>query len=155
MVQAQSFGRSAWYNTTLDGRLMAQGGKWLIPLDLQQWARSLPNKGSMELDVLQLPLGKVPWIAKDGSIVISDRLAVCSAPALPAVAAMALVQHDAAFADVDGDTRSDVSDQGYNKQQANSAAGGCIDAPSFDSSESEVDMHGTASTALQSEVLPA
>ena len=42
-------------------------------MDLQQWPKSLPNKGTLELDVLQLPLSKVPWIAKDGSICIGGK----------------------------------------------------------------------------------
>lgn len=40
-------------------------------MDLQQWPKSLPSKGTLELDVLQLPLSKVPWIARDGSICIN------------------------------------------------------------------------------------
>ncbi|KAL0042870.1 hypothetical protein WJX79_002046 [Trebouxia sp. C0005] len=57
-VQAQGFGRSAWFNATLDGRLLVQGSKWLTPIDLQQWPKALPSRGTLELDVLQLPLSK-------------------------------------------------------------------------------------------------
>lgn len=42
-------------------------------MDLQQWPKSLPSKGTLELDVLQLPLSKVPWIARDGSICIGGK----------------------------------------------------------------------------------
>ena len=72
-LQAQAFGRSAWFNAKLDDRQLVQAGKWLIPLDLQQWPKSLPNKGRLELDVLQLPFSKVPWIGNDGSIAICCR----------------------------------------------------------------------------------
>lgn len=72
-LQGQSMDRAAWFNATLDGRCMVQSGKWLLPMDLQQWPRSLPNRGTLELDVLQLPLSKVPWIAHDGSICIGGK----------------------------------------------------------------------------------
>ena len=72
-MQGQSLGRPAWFNATLDNRAVVQGGKWLIPMDLQQWPKSMPSRGSLELDVLQLPLSRVPWIAKDSSIVISSK----------------------------------------------------------------------------------
>ena len=72
-LQGQSMGRPAWFNATLDGRCMVQSSKWIIPMDLQQWPRSLPSRGSLELDVLQLPLSKVPWIAHDGSICIGGK----------------------------------------------------------------------------------
>lgn len=42
-------------------------------MDQQQWPKSLPSKGTLELDVLQLPLSKVPWIARDGSICIGGK----------------------------------------------------------------------------------
>ena len=58
-------GRPAWFNATIDGKVLAQGGKWLIPLDLQQWPKALPNRGTLELDVLQLPMHAAPWIKKD------------------------------------------------------------------------------------------
>lgn len=64
-LQAQGLGRSAWYNATIDGKVLAQNGKWLIPLDLQQWPKALPNRGVLELDVLQLPMNKAPWIRAD------------------------------------------------------------------------------------------
>lgn len=64
-LQAQGLGRSAWYNATIDGKVLAQNGKWLIPLDLQQWPKALPSRGVLELDVLQLPMNKAPWIRAD------------------------------------------------------------------------------------------
>ena len=85
-LQGQSFGRPAWFNATLDGRVLVQGGKWLIPLDLQQWPKTLPSRGSLELDVLQLPLSKVPWIANDGSIVITTKQVVSAAASTPTAA---------------------------------------------------------------------
>lgn len=70
--QAQVLKRSAWYNATVDGRVLAQNGKWLIPLDLQQWPKALPNRGTLELDVLQLPMNKVPWM-RDNQVSIQSR----------------------------------------------------------------------------------
>ena len=80
-MQAQSSGRSAWFNATLDGRVLAEGGKWLIPIDLQQWPKALPSRGSLEVDVLQLPVHKAPWMAS-GEICIHSTV---SHPALAAV----------------------------------------------------------------------
>lgn len=64
-MQAQGLGHPAWFNATVDGKVLAQGGKWLIPLDLQQWPKALPNRGTLELDVLQLPMHKAPWMKKN------------------------------------------------------------------------------------------
>lgn len=72
-MQAQGLGRPAWYNATVDGRLLAQGGKWLIPLDLQQWPKALPNRGTLGLDVLQLPQNKAPWMKNDEIHICSNK----------------------------------------------------------------------------------
>ena len=72
-MQAQGLGRPAWYNATVDGRLLAQGGKWLIPLDLQQWPKALPSRGTLELDVLQLPQNKAPWMKNDAIHICSNK----------------------------------------------------------------------------------
>ena len=87
-MQGQSLGRPAWFNATLDNRAVVQGGKWLIPMDLQQWPKSLPSKGTLELDVLQLPLSKVPWIAKDGSIVIGIKQMAPTTSSPPIIASL-------------------------------------------------------------------
>lgn len=64
----------------MDGRVLAQEGKWVIPLDLQQWPKSLPNRGLLELDVLQLPIQKVPWMACGNIHIYSTFAAQAQAP---------------------------------------------------------------------------
>lgn len=113
-VQAQSFGRSAWFNATLDGRLVVQSSKWLTPIDLQQWPKTLPSRGTLELDVLQLPLSKVPWIAKNGSIAVGGRSTA------PAAAAVLVTEADEGALQLVSDavTDGDASSEGQTVQQA-------------------------------------
>ncbi len=159
-MQAQNFGRSAWFNATLDGRLVVQGSKWLTPIDLQQWPKSLPSRGTLELDVLQLPLSKVPWIAKDGSIAVGRRCTV------PAAAAVLVTEADEdaqqpvndAVADVDAGSEAKTVQQA--SQQREGAEGGGVEDhhATLGNHSSEVEgeqsMQGAVSLSVPTESLP-
>ena len=176
-MQAQGFGQSAWFNATLDGKLMVQGSKWLTPMNLQQWPKSLPTKGSLELHVLQLPLSKLPWIARDGSIAICSTVtapAAATAAAATAAAATAAaatkvsgaqaassLRQEVAEANVDAGKPAEVLKESSVEQSDREEADLQADPKehgdeSVDESESRSDIvNGAASLALQSEVLPA
>lgn len=160
-MQAQSFGRSAWFNATLDGRLAVQSSKWLIPIDLQQWPKSLPIKGSLELDVLQLPLGKLPWIAKDGSIAVGGKGAAPIAAATPAASRVQAVdsvqqQRVDAHAGEDSNGALGVTAGEQLKEPQQSAADGS-DGAAGKAGGGDVGeaVQGVASLALPSELSPA
>ncbi|DBA68532.1 TPA: hypothetical protein ACH3X2_013596 [Trebouxia sp. C0005] len=158
-VQAQGFGRSAWFNATLDGRLLVQGSKWLTPIDLQQWPKALPSRGTLELDVLQLPLSKVPWIAKDGSIAVGSRSTVPAAAAVSLTKADDGAQDHVSDAVADGDAGSDTKTAQQASQQREDAEGGDIDehlaaVGNYSSGvEGEQSMQGAASLAVPTENL--
>ncbi len=156
-LQAQSFGRSAWFNATLDGRLVVQASKWLTPIDLQQWPKSLPSKGTLELDVLQLPLSKVPWIAKDGSIAVGRRSTVRAA------AAVLVTEADESTYQHVNDAVTDLDAGGQTVQQANQQRQGLQgrgvgeDRAAMENHSSEVEgeqsMQGALSLSVPTESL--
>lgn len=84
-------------------------------MDLQQWPKSLPNKGTLELDVLQLPLSKVPWIAKDGSICIGGRQMPPNAAGLPIASTTSAVGVTETISD---DVVTDKPESGVNASDA-------------------------------------
>ncbi len=156
-LQAQSFGRSAWFNATLDGRLVVQGSKWLTPIDLQQWPKTLPSRGTLELDVLQLPLSKVPWIAKDGSIAVGRRSTVPAAAAMTEADEGAQQHVNGAVMDCDAGSEGKTVQQA--SQQREGAEGGGVDehhaAIGNHSSEAEGEqsMQGAVSLSVPTESL--
>lgn len=126
-------------------------------MDLQQWPKSLPSKGTLELDVLQLPLSRVPWIAKDGSICIgSKQMAPQAAGLLTASVTSAapapVLSETIASDDVTGEPESGVSAIGA----ANSGQQADVDASSdhrlslYDDGRMDDTMMGAASSAVQS-----
>ena len=158
-LQAQSFGRSAWFNAMLDGRLVVQGSKWLTPIDLQQWPKSLPSRGTLELDVLQLPLSKVPWIAKDGSIAVGRRSSVPAAAAVPATEAYECAHQHVNDAVTDGGAGSEGQTvQQLSQQREGAEAGGVDDhhaavANRSSEAEREQSMQGAISLSVPTESL--
>ena len=158
-VQAQTFGRSAWFNATLDGRLVVQGSKRLTPIDLQQWPKTLPSRGTLELDVLQLPLSKVPWIAKDGSIAVGRRSTVPAAAAVLVTEAEEDAQQHVHDAVTDLDAGSEGQTVQQASQQRDGPEGGRIDehhaAIRNHSSdvEGEQSMQGAVSLSVPTESL--
>ena len=106
---------------------MVQGSKWLTPIDLQQWPKSLPSRGTLELDVLQLPLSKVPWIAKDGSIAVGKRSSVPAAAAVPVTEADEDAQQRVNSAVGDGDAGAEGKAVRQASQQREGAEGGGVD----------------------------
>lgn len=138
-----------------------QSSKWLIPIDLQQWPKSLPIKGGLELDVLQLPLSKLPWIAKDGSIAIGGKGAAPIAAATPAVSrvqAVVSVQQQRvdnhALDDSNGVVGVTAEEQPKGPQQGtvDGSDGAAVRADGRDIGEA---LQGAASLALPSALLPA
>jgi len=160
-VQAQSFGRSAWFNATLDGRLVVQSSKWLTPIDLQQWPKSLPSRGALELDVLQLPQSKVPWIAEDGSIAVGRKSTAPAAAAVPVTEAESDegAQQHVNDAVTDGDAGSKAKTVQQASQQREGAEAGGVDDhhPETGNRSSEVEgeqsMQGAASLSVPTENL--
>ncbi|DBB11592.1 TPA: hypothetical protein ACH3X3_006983 [Trebouxia sp. C0006] len=158
-LQAQSFGRSAWFNAMLDGRLVVQGSKWLTPIDLQQWPKSLPSRGTLELDVLQLPLSKVPWIAKDGSIAVGRRSSVPAAAAVLVTEADENLQQHVNGAARDNHAGSEDQTVQQASQQREGAEGGGIDdqhaavANRSSEVEGEQSMQGAVSLSVPTENL--
>ena len=157
-MQGQGFGRPVWFNATLDGRAVVQAGKWLVPMDLQQWPKSLPNRGTLELDVLQLPLSKVPWIAKDGSICIGGKQMAPKAAGLP-TASISPVAQTPGVTEVIADDETDKPESGVDAsnaansgQQADADADASSDGRLSESDDEGVenDMMGAASSAVQS-----
>ena len=106
---------------------MVQGSKWLTPIDLQQWPKSLPSRGTLELDVLQLPLSKVPWIAKDGGIAVGKRSSVPAAAAVPVTEADEDAQQRVNSALGDGDAGAEGKTVQQASQQREGAEGGGVD----------------------------
>ena len=104
-----------------------QGSKWLTPIDLQQWPKSLPSRGTLELDALQLPLSKVPWIAKDGSIAVGGRSSVPAAAAVPVTEAHEEAQQRVNGALGDGDAGSEGKTVQQASQQREGSMGGGVD----------------------------
>ena len=134
-----------------------QSGKCLIPIDLQQWPKSLPSKGSLELDVLQLPLSQLPWIARDGSICVDSKQRTPTAAGLPTASVTSAAQTSmliqvAKVDDVDDEPGTDdnAPDGGKAEQQADDSASS-NDGLS-ESGDDRVDdgMTGAASSAVQS-----
>ena len=153
-LQAQAFGRSAWFNAKLDDRQLVQAGKWLIPLDLQQWPKSLPNRGRLELDVLQLPFSKVPWIANDGSIAICSRTTASTEASVPREQPSESTQQSAALQQDVGRGSSAASASHLVQERADlslgsqaAAAAAADDQPSAAADNSV--MQGAGSLSLQ------
>ena len=138
-----------------------QSSKWLIPIDLQQWPKSLPNKGSLELDVLQLPLSKLPWIAKDGSIAVGSKATAPIAAAAQAVSRVQAVDNvqqqrvDAHAVDDSSGVSGVAAEEQLKGPQEGAVDGSDSAAVKADGRDSGEALKGAASLALPSELLPA
>ena len=138
---------------------MVQGGKWIIPMDLQQWPKSLPSKGTLELDVLQLPLSKVPWIANDGSICIGGKqlapktaglLTASVTPAAQTPVATEVVANETVTDKLESGVNAVVSDAADSRQQADVDSNSNDRSSVSDNDGMEGAMMGAASSAVQS-----
>ena len=126
-------------------------------MDLQQWPKSLPSRGTFELDVLQLPLSKVPWIANDGSICIGGKQMAPNAAGLMTASVTAAAQTSMVTEAIAYEDDTDKPASGVTASAAaNSGQQADVDASSDDrlsmSDDDRIEgaMMGAAGSAVQS-----